>query len=68
MRNYVSFSFYYFFIVAHDYGLSPASLADHNFCEAIDQLALAFSSRWVEQAAVKLYIVFFYKYRLLIFE
>eukprot|EP00105_Crassostrea_gigas_P014982 XP_011431846.1 PREDICTED: uncharacterized protein LOC105331398 isoform X1 [Crassostrea gigas] len=31
-------------IKTHDYGLSPASLADHNFCEAIDQLALAFSS------------------------
>ncbi|XP_061175377.1 uncharacterized protein LOC133184348 isoform X2 [Saccostrea echinata] len=31
-------------IKTHDYSESPASIAEHNFCEAIDQLALAFSS------------------------
>ncbi|XP_062600737.1 uncharacterized protein LOC134262375 isoform X2 [Saccostrea cucullata] len=31
-------------IKTHDYSQSPASPAEHNFCEAIDQLALAFSS------------------------
>nr|XP_022319844.1 uncharacterized protein LOC111122377 isoform X3 [Crassostrea virginica] len=31
-------------IKTHDYSEAPATLADHNFCEAIDQLALAFSS------------------------
>ncbi|XP_056017736.1 rho GTPase-activating protein 45-like isoform X5 [Ostrea edulis] len=31
-------------IKTHDYNESPSSLAEHNFCESIDQLALAFSS------------------------
>jgi hypothetical protein len=38
---------------AHDYNESPSSLAEHNFCEAIDQLALAFSSRWVDIEVIK---------------
>lgn len=38
---------------AHDYNESPSSLAEHNFCESIDQLALAFSSRWVDIKVIK---------------
>ena len=44
-------------LAAHDYSEAPATLADHNFCEAIDQLALAFSSRCVNPAAVKFHVV-----------
>lgn len=36
MRNDVSFSFYYFFIVVYDYGLFLVFLVDYNFCEVID--------------------------------